>query len=170
MGIETKSLIRATSSGVFCLENSAKKRVYINFSKNMLGYVSRVFEELQSNRFPLKDMVRDLDNLEFKILESRDDIETMDYWIEHYQSQGWTVYNANSKRPLPRTPRVIIADLNKSLVEARLYNRRGDYEVVGVFNNVPEANSFMESCYGDNNPHKLRVFAANFLTRKELSK
>lgn len=151
------------------MENSQDKRVYINFSKNMMGYVARVLEELENNTFQYKQMKLDLSRLEVKVLEMRDNIETLDYWVNQYQEAGWEVYNSTAKRPLPRAPKAVLADLDKSRVEARLYNKRGDYEVVGVFKNLPEANSFLESCYGDNNPYKLRVIAANFLTRKELS-
>ena len=169
MGIDIKNLIRFSSSGVFCFENSQDKRVYINFSSNMMGYVARVLKEIGDNTFQYRNMTHDVVKLEVKVLEVRDDIETLDYWVSQYQEQGWEIYNAQAKRPLPRAPRVMISSLDKSTVEARLYNRRGDFEVVGVFKNIPEANSFLETCYGDNNPYKLRVIAANFLTRKELS-
>jgi hypothetical protein len=168
LDIEIKSLIRLSCSGVFCLENPVNKRVYLNFSKNKMGYIARVLEELETQVTPYKQMIFDKKKLRVRILEVREDIETLDYWVTQYQNEGWEIYNAKAKRPLPRVPKVMISSMDKTRVEARLYNKRKEYEVVGIFDNLPEAETFLETCYGDNNPHKLRVIAANFLTRKEL--
>jgi hypothetical protein len=157
-------------SGVFVLENPFRKKYYINFSKNILSYLSTIISDIKLGQFEDKELQRDYPQIKVKLLEVRPDIETVPYWQEYYSSKGWESYEAGAKKALPRRAKVVLASLDKSRVEVRLYNRRNDYEVVGVFDNIYRAEEFAAQCYGESNPFCYRVFAANFLTRNELRK
>jgi len=171
--LDLSSLDKLCVSGIFSLHNHKTKKIYIGHSSNILGYVSKMLYDIKACEFQYKDMEKDVGELKLQILEEQSNIETckehLNYWKGYYRDFGWEFYNAGAKKPLEvRKPRVVVIMGVTPLAEVRLYNKRNEYKVVGVFTNIMEAKKFMREYYGDSNPYKYTIYSTNFLTRKRV--
>jgi hypothetical protein len=170
-----KSLInnldRLSVGGVFRIYNPVSRWVYLNTSKNILFFVSKLMMDIKEGTFSYKQMEEDYPLLKMEILEVGDNIEThkehLQYWVDRHLEDGWELYNAR-KKPEARTPKVVLLP-EKGVIEVRLLNRRRDYKVVGVFSKISDAEMFVEECYKPElNKYNYTVFAANSLTRERV--
>jgi hypothetical protein len=166
-------LDRISVGGVFRLYNPLTQKVYINASKNILYFVSKLMMDIKQGLFHYKEMEGDYELLKLEILEVVDDIETcrehLQYWVDKHIQEGWVLYNAR-KKPEARTPKVVLLP-EKGVIEVRLINRRRDYKVVGVFSKLEEAEEFLKECYCPvTNSYNYTVFCTNSLTRERVNR
>jgi hypothetical protein len=165
---------KLSRSGLFIIYNPNEKRVYINYSQNVLSFISNIMKQLKEGSWQFKTMIEDSSKLRIEVLEGGVDIETSKehllYWFERFSREGWEIYNSGASSPKIKRTRVVIVDLFEKVIEVRLYNRRNEFDTVGVFNSIPEAEEFVKECYNSPcNELNFRVFANNFRTRKLLS-
>lgn len=147
---------KLTVSGVFALINNEDKRVYIGTSRCISASLSSIFRKIRGNEFRYEDMVDDVDKLEAIVLE--EDVTDVrlskvkaQYWCTHYVDLGYSLY-----RTVPLIRYRVVSEVedvsngSKSIlyrVMVRLVNTRYESEVVGVFEDVYSAKSFMDQYY-----------------------
>lgn len=167
-------LLRMSGPGIYCIRNPKNGKAYIVYSSgDMLASIAGVMSELKDRGFKIAAMNKDRDNLVVEILENGGDIETLklhvEYWINQYQLDGWTLYDPARRKYLQYKVVVEIPLGSKKFVEVVLKNTRNDMKIVGRFKDIEEANMFISECYGEeSNPFRYPVYANNSLTREYL--
>jgi hypothetical protein len=134
-------------SGIYCLINESKKRVYISYSKDIITSLSRIVRDIRSKNVIYKQLIKDVRGLEFLLLEdiniydSEIDVCTkLDYFITLYKQLGYELYN--DKYKLQKFKVSLEVDLNDNLVYVKLVNKRYKKIVVGVFDKMYDAEEF----------------------------
>lgn len=100
-----------------------------------------------------------------EVLSVGADIETLKLHTEYYRE----LYGAtgHSRKALQYRVR-IVPEVRMRWVDVQLVSARGDSKVVGRFQSIPEAKSFIETCYGSDNPFRFPVYACNQATKELL--
>lgn len=128
--------------GLYCFINKEDKRLYITWSIDLLRSVTRHIGMLCSGVHNYRNMQLDCNKLEFEFIETieddRSDISLKyQYWVEYYKELGYTLYAENQVSKYK-----VVIKIKKSLVYVTLKSTYYTNIVVGVFNNMPEAEEF----------------------------
>ncbi len=161
MLVDLDKLPRACVYGVTEVETH---RRYVNYSMNMVGALSRLWEEVGRSRSPGS-------TLEFEVLSVSTDIETLklhtEYWRDKCSRWGYTDLLPRGRKALQYEVRCVVDD-DYDFVDIVLVSARGDKKVVGKFKTMEEAVGFVEMYYAGDNPYRLPVYAANSRTSEYL--
>jgi len=168
-------LANLPNCSVFALYNSKKNKVQLMYAKNTLTKLAKTIDELRNNTHSNKELCNDLDDLEFVLLETYPDEltcrELMNYWFDYVvNEEGMELYS--KRNYLSYRPKVTVSVfsydyLNPDRVDrvyVELVNTRGKGFVVGVFDNVPDAEEF-KKIYLDSQKFVMPVYATNKLTK-----
>lgn len=138
--------------------NERDKRYYIVRSHSTEGSIERLM------KYPV--MLADKDNITTKIIETIDDEQhincRLEYWCDQYSALGYTWYAVTSYKP--RGSIIEVNVMEDYTVQVKVtYCGSGGF-VVGIFDTVLEARSFVEKCYPVNKCYNV-VYALNEATR-----
>lgn len=153
-------------SGIYALIDKRSRYVYICYSHDVIQSLSRNISQIASRTHRYKQLVRSRKRLDFVYLEnihyedSRIDIASkVHYWIEYYKNLEYTVLNkVKIKQYKVRTD--ITTD---KIIHVKLISRSYKELVVGVFDNMIEANEFAK-LYKQMN-FITPIYSTNALTR-----
>ena len=148
------NLLDLSKPGLVALEDHAKKQVWIFYSADILGYLSRL---LANNK--------KFSGYSINILEPWFDRKLsqvhLRYYYDSYEEMGFVILNKNP-RLLLYSIRVEIID--KSTLGVYLFNRWHSRELVGVFSNMQEAKPFLDLY--EQMKYILPMYAINKRTRE----
>lgn len=161
-----KDLVNYSKPGIWGFVNEKDKRFFISHSNNILSAVSRNISQIQDKSHSCRKLIRDLPNLNFILLvfgggstKNRKVLTTE--LIEQFISKGYTPY----------TNRVIVSYKLRTVItkdykiHVQLVNKRNDKTIIGVFDNMDEAISFIQSNYPNNKIHKV-IYCQNSLSKE----
>lgn len=160
--MELSNVFELSRSGVFVISDSVQNKIYVNYSKDVLGAVSRLRGELE--------VAADLKGLSVRIVSLVSDIETLKIHTQYYREvlhkdSGYLIpYTRSTLQYIAR----IRPDADFKRVNVELVNTRGENKIVGKFKNDREANEFLETYYRTANSFNLPVYAANSATKEFL--
>lgn len=154
MIVDLAGLPRACVYSVVDIETN---RFYVNYSVNMVGALSRLWEEVGSRG----------STLEFRVMSVTTDLETLklhtEYWRDVMVGRGMTELLPRGRKTLQYEVRCVV-DEDYDWVDIVLVSTRGDRKVVGKFKTMVEAAEFVEMYYAGDNPYRLPVYATNSRT------
>lgn len=161
------NLNNLSNSGLFALINDFDRKVYVGYSRNILDALKRIVSDLNDNLKTHKNIKEDFTKLRLVVLEKMTDVRLMkilyNNYIEHYRNIGYTSYR--NVIPIKLRVRIEITLDYKILVHLVCNNKTKI--VVGVFDKMKEADSFVADFYTD---RKIKlVYANNALTRNYYS-
>ena len=178
--MKIKDLSDLPKISVFALFNPKKNKVHLMYAKNTLIKLAKFIDELKYNKNRNKELCDDVEDLEVIILETYVDESIcrmhMNYWYDYVtkveQLELYSRYNYLVYKPRITVSAYEYDYLNKNQVD-RVYvefiNARNEGTVVGVFNNIIEAEEFKASCI-DTQEHLFSVYACNELTKEYVQK
>jgi hypothetical protein len=140
-------LLELTESGIGCLINETDKKVYIFYSECLLDALVRNVRQLKDNTHKNKDLVADINKLRYFTIEtttSKDLKIRYNYWVEKYDKLGYSMYR--NYIPIRLYAKMAYSRDLKS-IEVRIYNKRYEWFVVGVFTTAKEADEWMTQTY-----------------------
>lgn len=101
--------------------------------------------------------------LSIEVVSCGADIETLKLHTEYYRQ----LYGATGHRRKAIQYRVRLVPQDRmKYVDVQIVSARGDSKVVGRFDSIPEAKSFIETYYGVDNPFRFPVYAVNSATKE----
>lgn len=140
---EVSSLVRG---GVFCIENTSERRADVRHTKNLLEAMVRTVTQIKQGIHPCKALNYDQHDLQFRVVAYEDHhrkrLLTHSKWVRQYQEGGWILY-----RNKPALTYVVRKDIIQGLIHIRLMNKNHDSVTVGIFDNMSEAESFVDEAY-----------------------
>lgn len=146
-GMNINLLLELTESGIGCLINEIDKKVYIFYSECLLDALVRNVRQIKDNAHKNKNLVSDKGKLNYFTMEITTPKELKlryNYWVEKYGKLGYSMYrNYTPIRLYAKTA----YSKNLKNIEVRIYNRRYEWFVVGVFNTAKEADEWMTQTY-----------------------
>lgn len=151
--------------GVWAFVNDTDKIVYLSYSKNIQSTVSRNIKEMADNSHSCKQLIKDKSKLQLQVLEYNCSKAKLSYWIDNYRNKGYSLYRERNGEVVYRVKVKIIPEY---FVHVTLCNLRGTSTVVGVFDNMQEANSFIQTHYSDKIYNI--VYSDNILTKQYLKR
>lgn len=161
-----KNLIDYSKPGIWGFFNEKDKRFFISYSNNILSSVSRNITQIQDKSHSCRKLIRDLPHLNLVLFvddaldtKSRK-IRTMEL-INAFISKGYTPYI--NRTLVSYKLRMVIT--NEYNIHVLLINKRNDKIIVGVFDSINEANSFINSNYPNNKITKI-IYSENSLSKE----
>lgn len=151
--------------GIWAFVNDTDRIVYLSYSKNILSSISRNIKEISDKSHSCKKLIRDKSKIQILLIEDRCQKAKLGYWVEYYRNNGYTLYRSNNGEITYKTRVAITTDF---LVHVLLVNKRNDKLVVGVFNTMEDASTFIQKHY-QNKIHKI-VYSDNLLTHNYLKR
>ena len=103
--------------------------------------------------------------LTLRVCSANCDLETLRLHTEYYRNMYGSV---GHKRTALRYKVRIVPGVGLKYVDVELVSARGEGKVVARFKNAREAREFIETYYGEDNPFRLPVYAANSATKEFL--
>lgn len=148
--------------GLFALINASDKKVDIRYSSNLILSIGGIITKLAGDYSLPRELILDKDKLTLIVLELCDDDQSRRlhhaYWCDYYKTMGYELYRQHPA--LSYNVRILIRDM---FVYVSLENRNYDSLLVGIFDNMTDANSFIAHCYKED--IKYPVYAINELTK-----
>ncbi len=179
--MKVSTLTSLPKTSVFALFNPKKNKVHIMYAKNTPIKLIKFIDELKYNKHRNKELCEDVDDLELIILETYEDDFIcrmhMNYWYDYVvNKEGLELYGNRHnylQYKLRKSVSVYNYDyLNKTHVDrvfVEFVNGRNSSFVVGVFDNMSEADAFLET-YDNVGDFKYPSYAFNKLTKEFLLK
>lgn len=169
MKIEIQPLIGLPNKGLAAFVNERDRKVYIIHSDNLIDALLKNLMMIKQRTHSCMSLIEDQSVLEFKFLESVEDrqLQKMRFidWVDEYKKLGYAMY----RNYLPvRYNAKLAYSKNLKSIEVRLYNKRYEWFVVGVFSTMKDAESWMSENYPNEIVNRI-VYADNVLTREHLS-
>jgi hypothetical protein len=90
------ALLSLPQSGIWALEHTESKRIFISFSRDMASGVSTTARLLRIKSHRVDSLNKDPSKYTFKLLEACDESELRlrhYYWCSHYENLGYLVLN-----------------------------------------------------------------------------
>lgn len=140
-------LLELSESGIGCLINEVDKKVYIFYSECLMDALVRNVRQIKSNGHKNKDLVSHKGKLSYFTIEYTEPKNLKlryIYWVEKYKSMGYSMYR--NYTPIRLYAKAAYSKDLKS-IEVRIYNKRYEWFVVGVFNTAKEADEWMAQTY-----------------------
>lgn len=135
------------------LINQTKKKAYLVYTSNTLGFLFKHTQSLQVGKHDNKDLQADRNELEFKVLLGFDHSTgnvlgryNLNEVVEYYRKEGYTFYNEPNVVNL--TPKVLIENItHHHRFEVMLYlvNERYDKFLVRKCKTVHKAHEYIDS-------------------------
>ena len=169
MKIEIQTLLKLPNKGIAAFLNERDRKVYIIHSDNLIDALLKNLMMIKQGTHSCTPLIEDQDVLEFIFLESVEDrqLQKMRFidWVDHYKKLDYSLY----RNYLPVTYKAKLGYSNNlKFIEVRLYNRRYEWFVVGVFSTMKDAGSWMNENYPNEIVNRI-VYADNVLTKDHLS-
>lgn len=148
--MDIKTLLDLPESGIAAFVNDLDKKVYLFYSESLMEALMRNLKDMKLNRHSCKALVKDMNILKFKVIETIPSCKASDLklsymnWTEEYKRMGYSMYR--NYTPIKLYAR---AAYSKDLkhIEVRIYNKRYEWFVVGVFDTAKEADEWMTQTY-----------------------
>lgn len=151
--------IRQTPTyGVYALVNNADKRVQVCYSNFIPEAVVRTLKKLSTNRHKSVKMTEDQGKLELVFLERLfkqiDQKLALKKWVDYYSELGfehytkYTIANMRIKYEIGRSN-------HKAVVQVLLLSNRKNKILVGTFDSMPDAKSWVSHVYPKNKVTKV---------------
>lgn len=160
-----KDLLDYSKPGIWGFINEKDKRVFISYSNNILASVSRNISQIQDKSHSCRKLIRDLPNLTFVMLVCNDSTKTRKIraveLMDSFVSRGYVPYT--NKLIVSYKIRIVVTTDFK--IHVLLVNRRNDKTVIGVFDKMDEASSFIQHNYPNNKIHNV-IYSDNSLTKE----
>ena len=159
-----KDLLDYSKPGIWGFVNEKDKRFFISHSNNILAAVSRNISQIQDKSHSCRKLIRDLPNIQFVLLAGGASdtktrkIRTMEL-IEAFVAKGYTPYT--NKLIVSYKLRTVVTKDFK--IHVMLVNKRNDKTVVGVFDKMDDATSFIQNNYPNNKVNNI-IYSDNSLT------
>ena len=162
-------------TGVYAICNEKTKTVYIGYTSSFLTSINRNLKDIKDNNHKdiPKDDYPDLDIILLEEINSRnmDHRIRVAYWIDHYRNLGYSLY-----RTYPGLRYKVRIEIQSDfrhpstapLVYVKLINRDYKKTIVGIFQSMHEAESFVAQYYNQSLITTI-VYSDNILTREYLS-
>lgn len=146
MKIDT--LLNLPDSGIAGFFNETDRKVYLLHSEALLDALVRNVRLIKGNGHSCKELIADSDKLEFRVIETITNKEDLKLkymnWVEELKRQGYSMYR--NYTPIRLYAKAAYSKDLKS-IEVRIYNKRYEWFVVGVFNTAKEADEWMRQTY-----------------------
>lgn len=131
----------------------------------LVSYTSSMASELMELYSNFKGQI----GIELRVFSAGADIETLklhtEYYRKHYHDRlGYKPILPYNRKTIQYKVRAIPSQDFKA-INVELVNARGEAKTVGQFKNTKEANEFIVTYYGSDNPLRLPVYALNKATR-----
>lgn len=137
------NIVSLARPGIFAFVHYRTKSMYITYSNNMLTAISSHITQAQDGVHSNKSMNKYFKNLRLYVIEECDSSNLTvqhSYWWKQFEQQGYKFYN--TRPPLQYKVRtVILVDYS---VQVQLINKNREVLVLGVFDNIQEANTFQQ--------------------------
>lgn len=150
-------LSKIPKQAVYLVIDKVARSFYVGYTLNMGGALPMLYE-----------MAARLPALELSVLTSTSDYITLRLHTEYYRNiyldMGCSELIVRGRKALEYRVRVMVAPDFK-YVDVELVTARGDEMVVARFKTKKEANEFTLMYYGDDNPYRFPVYAANADTK-----
>ncbi len=166
--MQLKDIGTFNQSGVYALINHQEKRLYLGCSKDMLKALIRILDDLKTNK-QYSELLKDYDKLEFCTIETSPSTSSMaylrlrlGYFRILWENNGYSFYNSDKGLRL-RVNSYLGSD---SKVYVEVVSQSNKRIIVGVFNRVRDADSFIKRHYGS--PISEIVYADNRNTERFL--
>jgi hypothetical protein len=170
MRITLPNLLELSKPGLFALINDSNKKFDVRYGSNLLFAIARLISEIRGNTVIPITLKHDLLDLRIEILE-KDLLEEQcklrhNYWINHYHTLGYIYYRKNPGIAYSITSTIDrIKELdNKYYFIVKLVGK-GTCHVIGVFDNVIDHNTFIQSYYSNVIVDNV-VYSSNILTSR----
>jgi hypothetical protein len=153
--------------GVFALINNSDRKVDVRHSTNCLDSIARHLTQIAKKTHPCKSLIEDQKKITVAILDVIEDPQLRllchTYWSNRYKDESYSFYRF---RPaLTLRARISVEDYQ---ARVKLQNANHDAFVVGCFDSLTEAESFLSFYYS--NKAAYPVYACNKLTREYYKK
>lgn len=140
------TLLDLPDSAIAGFFNEDDRKVYVIYSHSILDALMRNVRHLKDGSHSCKELVADKNKLQFRIIETTTDNLKLKYlnWTEELKRQGYSMYR--NYTPINLYAKTAYSKNLKS-IEVRIYNKRYEWFVVGVFNTAKEADEWMAQTY-----------------------
>ena len=145
--MDLNTLLDLPDSGIAGFFNEDDRKVYLFYSEALLDALVRNVRQLKDGSHTCKELVSDKGKLEFRIIETQYSNLKHEYmrWSEEYKRKGYELYR---KDYIPiRLYAKMAYSKNLKNIEVRIYNKRYEWFVVGVFSSAKEATEWMKQTY-----------------------
>lgn len=159
-----KHLKNIPPHGIWAFINNRNKTVFISYNLDVLGSLANHIKMMNRQEHPIAALNKHRNVLKLVFLDSvlLDD-ETarlhVHYWMDKYSKMGYKMY-----RKLPRVSYTPGYDVWEGKAVVYLKNARNAKKIVGVFKDMFEASSFIETYYQSS--VLFPVYAFNKATRE----
>jgi DNA-binding Lrp family transcriptional regulator len=147
-------LISLPQSAVYALIDEDTRRIYVHASYDVPSSLVRLAKSISIREPWCRNLADDIQKLKFVILEA--DVEKdklklrYNYWLDAYVKLGYSAYHVMKNRVEYHVETVCQMNDNlQLLVWVYLVNKRRDKTLVGVFNNLEDADAFRKRNYAD---------------------
>lgn len=162
------TLVDLCSPGLYVILNEEDRKVWVGQTHSFLEAFSRMLSGLRDGTYPSKPLRLAYNNrkIRIEIIETCTDkterLLKLGVLCEEYKSRGYELYN--KRDGLKYTPKLrIVQEDYKFYAQVVLKNRNHGTLVVGVFEEVEEAEQFMKTYYSGKIVRP--VYSTNDLTR-----
>lgn len=140
------NLLDLPDSAIAGFFNETDRKVYLLYSEALLDALVRNVRQIKNGSHTCKELADDKNKLEFKVIETTNDDLRLKYlnWTEELKRQGYSMYR--NYTPINLYAKTAYSKNLKS-IEVRIYNKRYEWFVVGVFNTAKEADEWMAQTY-----------------------
>ena len=144
--MDVQSLLDLPESGIAGFFNETDRKVYLVYSEALMDALMRNLRQLKDGTHSCKNLIADKGKLEFKVIETNCSNLKHDYmkWSEEYKRLGYTLYR--NFTPIRLYAKMAYSKDLRS-IEVRIYNKRYEWFVVGVFSTAKEADEWMKQTY-----------------------
>lgn len=165
-----QELINLPSMGIYGFINKKDLKIDLIYSSNLVT-------SLVQNVNSLKSSNKDVNDLEFILIEPITDIELLkvryNYWLDYYARMGYGFYRIYASVKLKLRIEVLNDVLWPGCFDPRVYvklvTRNRSERIVGVFTAMSEAEEFVAANYPDSSNIFNIVYANNNLTKEYLN-
>jgi hypothetical protein len=145
MYIET--LLEGHVPGIFVLVHELEKKIDVRYSVNCSFAIASILRCIDGN----KELVQDIEHLEYKIIETvplDNDLLKIrhSYWVKHYKDLGYSFYRKINCVEYKFRKEV---DKKNSLLKLYIVNRFRRKILLGIFEDDPSLEEFIETYYKD---------------------
>lgn len=146
--LETSQLFQYPQSCTFALIHEDTKTVVLYDTINFFKTLGEILNKLQNNQYDYPSLYEARNNLIIKVISENQNLDTrrqmFSHEIETFKNKGYTVLNRKQKL-LKYTIRTVLTRYkNKSVVAVVKVTTRNEKHIMGVFNNMVEANEFIK--------------------------
>lgn len=169
-----KDFLDIPQSGVYALINETDRKIYITYSNYIFGSLSRIIRELKNDMFVPKELVDNVDDLEFRVLEQCWDLPNQKlratFYMREFKKAGYTLFKEVKfvEYTVRKTVGADWRKIYKNLVYVQLVANCNAKLTVAVFPKMEQAEEFIKKYY-ENGVNRI-VYGENQLSRDYLNR